>query len=152
MAFKVFGDQEFDKVRHAVAESQRIKQRAKTLMENIRAVCESEYPKESWGIELQIGEDGNVGIQTPYGRGRARLVMSLGENGTQGIYRIEREALNCLDQSEWRHVWSIRLDGKGLYPANDPNTRMQFGGFRDDDNYAELALSILYAIACGHEQ
>lgn len=149
MAHGRFNDGELGQVRNAVNDLARFRQRADRVIEGIRRIFEAPYPKENWGVLFEPRPEGEASIETPYGLGRGRLELIPSAIGWGGKLIIEKLVLNSLDQPEWKVVWYLRIDANGVFAGDDVSEAFPLHGFREEDVFAEIALSILYAIARG---
>lgn len=149
MAFGRFSEEEWGLVRNAVNDLARFRQRADRVIEGVRQVFDAPYPKENWGVLFVPSSEGMVSIDTPYGLGRGRLQLMPSARGGEGSLIIEKQVLNDSGQPEWRIVWHLRMSANGVFAGDDEGEPFQLHGFRQEDAYAEIALSILYAIASG---
>ncbi|BAN48279.1 hypothetical protein [Metapseudomonas resinovorans] len=150
MQFKQFTEEEVRLVRHATHDTHNLLGRAKTILQKIKSVFDSEYAKEEWGVNFDLQNDGNVAIDTPYGEARIRLVFSVDEKGSRCQCLVEKVELNRQDQKEWIPVWAIWVTELGVFPGSEIAPPMPT--FGNSNGYAMLALSILYAVARGPEK
>lgn len=148
MAHGRFSNQQYDTVRSAARDAARIRERADKLARGIKEVFDGDYPKEEWGVTFEPSPEGLISIDTPYGKGRCQLMISVATEASVGRYIVEKQVRSPLDQIMWVPVWSFRIDSNGVFPGEDTTQPFPLMGLHAQ-GYAEIALSILYAIARG---
>lgn len=147
MTFRAYEESELQAVRKAVAQTGYLSKSGISLMGQLANLAATDYPSKNWGLVITATQDPHFfDLMSPYGKGRARLELSVGEKGNQAVWIIEKQCRNSLDQVEWSRVWKITLNSDGIFGGSTEEP-LPFNHFDDDHSITILVLSILNSLA-----
>ncbi|WP_415769287.1 hypothetical protein [Pseudomonas sp. LB3P38] len=151
MGFPVVTEQDQNKVRYLVRESEQVLKTARILGERFAQLFSGAHAKEYWGLSfVQEGAGKTASLTSPFGRARASTTVHVGKEGVFGRYLIEKAVKNSDGAESWRAVWHVRISNDGVvYPGDEGGEpveiRDSYPGSSDND-VARLGLSMLYSI------
>ncbi|WP_312910956.1 hypothetical protein [Stutzerimonas nitrititolerans] len=148
MSFTRIRQERLEQVVEAVSATGKLKRRAEIIMKQVVTFASVDFIPELLGLHIEAQPDGFYSIQTPYGNGRGRTELSIGDTGHQAIVHIEKAVCNRLDQTEWHPVWALTVNEKGVFAGSDTENEFAFGPSSDESVY-EILRSISYSIAKG---
>ncbi|HEX8591736.1 MAG TPA: hypothetical protein VF682_00410 [Pseudomonas sp.] len=153
MEFLPVTEKQFDQVRRSVNDTQLVAGMAVKVMERLKSLFAERVPTECWGTSIEQADDSGYLIKTPFGNGRADLVLAVGDEGVYGRLLIRKEKLSLSLKTEYPVVWSIRItaDGKVYQGDSLTNPSIDHTRFRReaDEALVALGLALIYSIGAG---
>lgn len=152
MAFGKITDNQFNAVRGAKDDAEIVKRYATRLSKGLNDLLNDDYPVETWGTAFSLREDGlGADLSTPFGEGRACVVVCVGAGEVQARYIFEKKCNSDGSRPAYHPVWAVRIT-KGGHVMTDDGSELLFdmnvfSQAARSNGVVAVALSALYAIA-----
>lgn len=151
MGFPLVTEQDQNKVRYLVRDSEQVAKTARNLSERFSQLFGQDHPKEYWGVSfVPEGTGDSASLTCPFGIARVTTTIHVGNEGVFGRYIVERSVKNIEGADSWRAVWLVRISKDGVvYTQEDGGEpieiRDSYPGSSNND-IGRLGLSMLYSI------
>lgn len=153
MFFQRIDAKDYDKVRAAQWNAERLNHWAKKLTAQLSELFEQIHIKEHWGTSFLVDADGpNASLQTPFGWARVTVVIGCATTtNIAATYIFEKLVSSEAGLPLYKAVWAVGIDDGGSVSGLEGGGEMfnlsTMSRHQLENGVVEIALSAIYCIA-----